>query len=135
MAGRKSAPINIGTSSIMMLFAVLCLTVFAVLSLVSARSQSALAKKSADAVSAYYAADTRAADIFDGLRAGDVPEDVTVSEYPDGTYYRYEVPVDENQVLAVVVCQAGETFEILSWKVSAAAEWNADEQINVWDGN
>ena len=135
MATRKSAPINVGTSSIMMLFAVLCLTVFSVLSLVSARSQASLARKSADAVSAYYAADTRAAGIYEELRAGGLPETVTVSEYPDGTYYAYEVPVDENQVLSVLVCQAGEEFEILSWKVTSTADWSADGQINVWGGN
>lgn len=135
MAGRKSAPINIGSSSIMMLFAVLCLTVFAVLSLVSARSQASLAKKSADAVSAYYAADTRAAELYEELRAGGIPEGVTVNELPDGTYYGYDVPVDEKQALSVLILQAGETFEILSWKVYATGAWNADEQINVWDGN
>lgn len=135
MAGRKSAPINIGSSSIMMLFAVLCLTVFAVLSLVSARSQASLARKSADAVTAYYAADTRATEIYETLRAGTVPVGVTVHELPDGTYYSYDVPIDENQALSVLICQAGESFEILSWKVYTAGEWNVDEEINVWDGN
>lgn len=135
MAGRKSAPINIGTSSIMMLFAVLCLTVFAVLAFTSARSQASLARKSADAVSAYYAADMRAAELYEELHEGAVPEVVTVNELPDGIYYSYDVPVDENQALSVLVRQTGEVLEILSWKVYTVGEWNADEQINVWDGN
>ncbi len=133
--GRKTMLVHTGTPSVLILFAVLCLTVFAVLSLLSARSQASLAGKFADAVSAYYAADTQAVEIFDQICTGNLPECVTVFEDLDGRHYRYDVPIDENQVLSVLVRQLGEAFEILSWKVSAVSEWESDGQINLWDGN
>ena len=68
--GRKTMLVHTGTPSVLILFAVLCLTVFAVLSLLSARSQASLAGKFADAVSAYYAADTQAVEILTRFAPG-----------------------------------------------------------------
>jgi len=52
----KKQPIQagLGTSSIVLIFLVLCLTSFAVLSLVSARNSDKLTQKSTEYVTAYY---------------------------------------------------------------------------------
>ena len=56
-AERRSVGINVGSASIVMIFAVLCLTVFSTLSFVTANHERKLAEKSALAVQHYYEAD------------------------------------------------------------------------------
>ena len=58
-----SARFNIGIASIICIFAVLGLTIFAVLSVSTARAEANLAEKYADSVTDYYAADRRCSDI------------------------------------------------------------------------
>jgi len=50
---------GMGASSILMLFVVLCLTTFAILSLVSAQADLHMSEKARDAVQAYYQADAK----------------------------------------------------------------------------
>ena len=119
----------------MMLFAVLCLTVFSILSLVSARAQAALAEKSADSVSSYYKADSIACDIYQDIKNDVISDNVELFFMADGNYYFYEVPIDESQILSVVIKQLYDSYEVLTWKVIYTADWNADENLNVWDGN
>ena len=52
-AERRSVGINVGSASIVMIFAVLCLTVFSTLSFVTANHERKLAEKSALAVQHY----------------------------------------------------------------------------------
>lgn len=56
-AERRSVGIHVGSASIVMIFAVLCLTVFSTLSFVTANHERKLAEKSTLAVQQYYAAD------------------------------------------------------------------------------
>lgn len=55
-----STGLGVGASSILMIFIVLCITTFAVLSITSAGADSRLTDKAAGAVSEYYAADSKA---------------------------------------------------------------------------
>lgn len=55
---KRSFGLSIGSSSILMVFVVLCLTTFATLSLVSANADYKLSRKTADAAAAYLALDT-----------------------------------------------------------------------------
>lgn len=50
---------NVGASSILMIFVILCLTIFGLLSLVSAQSEAKLSDKSKTFVENYYAADAQ----------------------------------------------------------------------------
>lgn len=67
---RAFRPPVTGGSSILVMFAVLCLTVFSMLSLATARTDARISQASADGVSAYYAADMQAEEILARLRAG-----------------------------------------------------------------
>ena len=49
---------NIGSSSLILIFIVMCLVTFGMLSLTSAKSDLSLANRNADAVTEYYRADT-----------------------------------------------------------------------------
>ena len=55
---------NIGTSSLILIFIVLCLTIFGLLSLSSAGSDWKLARKNAEAVRGYYKADGQAVEFL-----------------------------------------------------------------------
>jgi len=56
--------LSVGGSSIVVIFVILTLTTFATLSLVSARADQSLGRKSVEATEAYYAADARAEEIL-----------------------------------------------------------------------
>ena len=64
------APPALGGSSLLVVFAVLALTVFALLSLSTVRADVRLGDAAAKAVTDYYAADTRAQEILAQLRNG-----------------------------------------------------------------
>ena len=48
-------------------------------------------------------------------------------------YFSYNFPVDEGQALFVVI-SLGESFVIREWAVRSTKEWNADQGLQVWDG-
>ncbi len=60
MSKQKGFSINIGFSSIMMVFIMICLVTFATLSILTANSDYRLSKRTADKTSNYYIADTSA---------------------------------------------------------------------------
>lgn len=134
MRGREkrgfSVPV-VGGSSLLVIFAVLCLTVLAMLSLSTARSSAELSRASADAAAAYYEADARAEEILARLRGGETPEGVTSGG--DSTY-QYEVPISQTQALSVCVRAAEDGWTVLRWKAVPTAQWTPDESIEVWDG-
>ena len=126
---RGSAPV-IGGSSLLVIFAVLCLTVFALLGLSTVQADGRLSDASANAVSAYYTADCRAEEILAQLRGGEIPEGVQVS----GDVYSYMCPILDTSALQVSVRVQGDTYEVLCWKAVVTAEWTIDETLSVWDG-
>ncbi|MBR7148694.1 MAG: hypothetical protein IKD13_07660 [Firmicutes bacterium] len=124
------APPAVGGTSLLVMFAVLCLTTFAVLSLSTVKAGDRLATASAEAVTEYYAADLEAERILSRLRSGEIPEGVTA----EGSAYSYFCPLSETQELHVKVRVEGDVWEILQWKVVSSVDWEADETIDVWDG-
>ena len=64
MAKKEGAPFGAGVSSMLMLFVILCLTVFGVLAYMTARADNRLTFRSAEAVKGYYAADAEAEEIL-----------------------------------------------------------------------
>lgn len=115
--------INIGISSIIFLFIVLCLSVFALLSINSARQSYDTVMRNADAVTAYYAADSQAQQWLhelrkEGARAGDP--------------LKKEFPVTDSQTLSVEVDPA--TLEVLSYQVVNNEVLEIDDSLPVWQG-
>ena len=129
--GRNPAPI-VGGSSLLVIFAVLCLTVFAMLSLTQAQADRRLARNSWSAVTGYYQADCQAQEILSRLRAGERPQGVT--EEGESTF-SYACPISDTQTLQVRVRLAGESYEILAWRAVFTADWQADEDLDLWDGS
>ena len=119
-----------GGSSLLVIFAVLCLTVFALLGLSTVQAGQRLSNASAEAVESYYQADARAEEILARLRCGEVPEGVTVWD----DRYVYECPISETRSLQVEVRLSGEEYTVLRWQAVSSVDWQADDSLLVWSG-
>ena len=119
----------VGISSLLVIFAVLCLTVFALLSISTVQAHERLRENNATAVEGYYAADCAAEEILARLRSGEVP--AGVAEY-DGVY-AYTCTISETQALAVEVAVDGTDYTILRWQAVSTAHWQADDSLPVWN--
>lgn len=127
---RDSVPVT-GISSLLTVFAVLCITVFAVLSISTARSDQLLSDRMASAAAEYYAADCAAEEILAKLRQGEVPEGVSVQNRD----YSYTCVISESRELKVKVrIEPDGSYRIMQWQMVSSAEWNADDSLQVWDG-
>ena len=110
---------TIGGTSLLVMFAVLCLTVFALLTLGTVQADRRLSNASLKASVDYYAADVRAETVFAQIRQGDVPECVTVE---NGTY-AYSCPISDRQVLMVQLRKEGTSWKVLQWQAVSIVEW------------
>ena len=120
----------LGLSGLLVIFAVLCLTVFSLLALHTVLAEQRLSRAAARSVTEQYAADLRAQEIFARLRAGEMPPEVRAEE----EIYSYEVPISDTQTLEVAVTETERGWEILSWKNSAHPE-DGDTALPVWQEN
>ena len=131
------SPPAVGGISLLVAFAVLCLTVFALLSLTTVQADARLAEASARAVEEYYAADCAAQEILARLRNGETPVEAESHDYDSwhrGTRYTYAVPISDSQELDVEVIVDGEDCEILRWQAQYTGEWETVEGLDLWDG-
>jgi hypothetical protein len=112
MDRKRTFPPIVGISSLLVIFSALCLTVFTLLTISTARAERRLSDVSAEAVSAYYNADTEAELIFAQIRDGKVPEGVTV----DGQTYTYTCQITPTLFLHVQLMMRDGTWTVLSWQ-------------------
>lgn len=130
-------PPAVGGVSLLVVFAVLSLTVFALLSLATVQADVRLADASAQAVSDYYAADCAAQEILARIRNGEQPEGVTFSG--SGLLRaEYAVPISDTQELQVSVILRGianREYVIERWQASSSGEWEFDDGLDLWDGD
>lgn len=89
---KNSFGISVGSSSILVVFVVLCLTTFATLSLVSANADYNLSAKTADATKNYYAADCEAEEKLQAVDA--VLKEVYQGFGTDEAAYRTQLQQD-----------------------------------------
>ena len=120
----------VGLSSLLVIFAVLCLTVFTLLSVSTVSAHQRLAQSSRQAITGYYQADSQAEEILAKLRSGEVPQGVT----REGNQYTYSCPISDTQTLVVRVKVAGENYQILRWQTISTENWEAEDKLPVWDG-
>ena len=127
---KEHTPAAVGGSSLLVIFAVLCLTIFALLSLSTVQADGRLTNLRTDAVRAYYEAEEEAERILARLRCGKSVDGVTLTE--EG--YHYSCEVSDTQRLVVTVAIEDDGFEILQWQIVSVAEWETDDSLRVWDG-
>ena len=118
-----------GVSSLLTVFASVCLVLFALFGLQKAAAEEALSVRAAQGVEAYLQAECRAEEILASLRSGVVPEGVEETEGE----YRYSCPISETQILQVRVrIRENGDYTILQWNRETLVEWQADSSLNVW---
>ena len=119
----------IGGCSLLVIFAVLCLTVFALLGFSTVQANKRLADISAQAVSDYYRADSQAEEILARLRTEEIPDGVTEKNH----IYSFRCIISPTQVLLVEVQE--ENWKILRWQTISTIQWQPDESIDLLGSN
>ena len=146
MSSREEKPLglNVGSASILMIFAVLCLTVFSALSLVTAISEKNTADHFAESTVQYYAADAEAIEIKEALltslrsgssaaAAADSAGAVYASSQ-EGDFFSYAVPLEDGiSQLSVVLVYRNGALDNVTWEKTSTDEWSPDSSIQVWD--
>ncbi|MBC5706747.1 short-chain dehydrogenase [Hungatella sp. L12] len=142
---------NIGSSSLILIFIVMCLVTFGMLSLTSAKSDLSLANRNADAVTEYYRADTEG-EAFYRMVAGEVKaactnasgheERLALLEKALGEYYRggaavTEVAMERAQALHIELepdLDGEGSVRVAKWNVIQTEDYEIDDSMPVWGG-
>jgi Na+-transporting methylmalonyl-CoA/oxaloacetate decarboxylase gamma subunit len=124
MKRKEKAPmVMVGGSSIITIFAVLSLLIFALLALSSASTNAKMIDKAADSVKKYYEADSSAEERLAQIR-----------QEADGEY-SYSYSITDTTELSVLVEKEGSNYYILEWQQKYVGDWQPDDTIEVWDGS
>ena len=131
---KKSGGVS-GAVSLVMIFCVMCLAVFSVLTLASADRESKLSEMTAQSAADYYRADYDATVIVAALQNGSpLPSDLDVDIAWDGDTASFLLPVGDSQGLDVAVSIHGGACEILRWQMVYTGDWEPDDFLVLWDG-
>lgn len=158
MSRKRGFP-GAGLSTVLLVFVMLCLIVFSVLSLSTAKADLEMSRKVADRTQDYYLAQSKASEQLkkiDAVLAKQYNEnkenylevakevlqqesDLTVTEMEGGAGLLcvYTEPVNDTQQLRVELGievpeeEAGTYVQILGWETEQTGEWNADTGLAV----
>ena len=155
---RKKGFLGAGLSTVLLVFVMLCLIVFAVLSLATARADLQMSRKMADRTQLYYEAQSCAFEkiksidgilvkqyneekdhflenVWDALQSEDLT--VTRSEDQQSIVCSFQEPIDDTQQISVeltiaVPSKDGDAcYKITGWQVQQINEWKADTGLPV----
>ena len=132
--------IGVGSASIVLVFAVLCLTVFSLITLVVAKNNQALAETEAGLVTGYYEADALAENIVAAiLEAGEVPDSVRgveIDSYWDmdleAEVASFVCPLSDKKELYVKLALDGDGVDVINWQMLDIGQWEFDDSLGVW---
>lgn len=148
----KNTGIGVGYVSVMIIFAVICLTIFAVFSFRAASSDDTLNERSGKYLREYYAADIQAKEIlaeldecaqyaresesFDREFMNAVADfdDVTISKTENGYSADYSVDVNDRQRISVSVEFNSSGYDIVRWQNVSSSNIESEQHANVWTG-
>lgn len=141
--GEGGGGMGVGSASIMLIFAVLCLTVFSLISLSVAQTDKSLADTEAILVTEYYEADEFAERILAVIVGSDIIPDEVLGVSIDSEWdwdlsaevAEYSCPISDIKDLSVKVAVGEDSYDILVWKMVSTDEWVIDDSINVWSGD
>lgn len=140
---QQSSFVNIGSSSLLIIFLILSLVTFAILSLSGAKSDYSFSQRLANHKTAYYEASNRAERIL-----GQIDEALAANETLDGQQLEgiaiqaeegiitFSVPMEENQALLVELevndYTKNETYyTIKTWQIISTKAWESDQSIQL----
>lgn len=145
----SSSFVNIGSSSLLIIFLILCLATFAVLSLSSAKSDYTSSRRLAQHKAEYYEASAKAETVLaridralaEGMSSGDIPADVDgIQIKTDSHEISYEIPMSEKQALRIALrltdpAEHENYYEIAAWQVISAGDWEGSQSIELMPVN
>ena len=117
-------PINIGTSFLLSIFIILCMVIFAVLSLANAIKDYEYSTQTANRTTEYYQACNQAEEFLYQATKDDCNQDVI----------EYQVPINESQVLKVVLKHdigSESSYKVLSWTQETVSHWTGTQKLPV----
>ena len=140
---KRELPLNVGTSSVLFIFVILCLVSFAILSLSSAMSDYKLSSRVVENSQAYYDACNTAEEqlaSFDNTLKELYDTGISRSGYFEnvGKKKSFAIPINDIQTLEVEIRilypeGSGESFyDITSWKTDTTGELNYDDTLPVF---
>lgn len=137
--------VNIGTASIILIFIILCLSVFSLLSLSDGNSALVLARRRADSVTAYYQTDSAGQEFIQAAvtaldadksaeealseAAGTLPDGADTGVGEDGRIY-CEIPMNAGQALRIELDSTNKT--VLACYVYNRENYAIDDSLPVW---
>ncbi len=139
----NKAGVRIGIATMLTIFIVLCLAIFAALALSTAR-----AEQQAQAVRDYYAADLVCAELTDRLRTAHEDgadadrlaelagrEGAACVRTADGWLAEFACEMSETQQLEIELALTADGVTVRRWETVSTAAWQADETIELWTGD
>ena len=135
--------IGVGSASIVLVFAVLCLTIFSLITYVVAGNDKTLVEAKVELVTGYYEADALAEQVLLNLIGSDIiPDYILGVEINTGydetlgveTTYFF-CPISDIKALYVNLVLREDSFDILSWRMHDTDYWEFDDSLNVWAGD
>ena len=143
MRNKSQFSMNIGLPSILLIFVVLCLVSFGVLSLVSANSDRKLSQKILSRSATYYETCNQAEDMLADIQ--NQLKDAYLSCIDEISYWKaieniptnFTFPVSDLQNLQISLIylypdtKDGDFFQVETWQVVTTSELEYDEQLHV----
>ena len=121
----QNPPMIIGASSLLVIFSVLCLTVFAMLSMSTVQMDKRLLGRTVETVKARAEADAAAQKKLAELRS---------ASSAAGEVQSFTCPISDHAVLYVEVIINGTDYEIIRWQEETVNDWSPDDTLNLWNG-
>ena len=143
----KRPGFNVGSASIIMVFAVLCLTIFSVLSLITANSDLRLSMRAAKSIEdfylAEYLAETKVIDIKEKLAGGSTPQSlvssvdgIKIEKQGNKDVISFVQTVDDKRDIHIaLICETDMRLTVSEWRLLPNDNWNPDSGVEVWSGN
>lgn len=141
--------INIGTASIILIFIILCLSVFALLGLSDAKTAQVFARRHADSVDVYYRTDAAgqyfikaAAETIKSGESADAAAESGKAALPEGISASASVSEQGNLICDLPMSSGqslhieldGEDASVLSYYVFNSEDYAIDNRLPVWTG-
>ena len=134
--------IGVGSASIILVFTVLCLTVFSLITYRIASNDRTLVDAEVKLVTGYYSADTLAEQILAQITAAEsIPQshlgveiETLSHNNPEAEIVVFSIPVTEAVELLVEAVIYDSAYDIISWQLMHSGEWTADDSLDLWIG-
>ncbi len=147
----KTPAANIGSSLLLVIFLILCLVMFATLSVTTARSNYLLSQREAERVTVKTAADNASQQVLAALPSlcenadtastetvtttvGDIS--VAIMPQENGhTVFSWQISISDTQALSVAVdlpsLTQTQTYTITRWQTIKTADWSSTDTVQV----